>query len=103
MGQISSVWPRQEKPGSSCDHSEQNTQRQWAYHGQVQCCHKYKKENIQQQGARTGFPQCEYQEQNNNFVVVAKMRCMTTLNLLGVIGHSHRNNVPPLGKTYTAD
>ena len=55
LGRISSVWPKQEKPGPSCGHSEQSMQRQWVYHGQVLCWEKCKKENIQPEGARTGF------------------------------------------------
>ena len=47
--------------------------------------------------------QHECHKQNNNFSVLESMHCMISLNLLGVVGHSHQNNLPHPGNPYTPD
>lgn len=81
---------------SSCDHSEQNTQRHRAYHGNTHCCYIHKKENIQQEGARAGFA---HSVNIRNRKIISCSSHSESSNLLRVVGHSHQNKMTPLGLT----
>lgn len=93
-----------EKPGLSCDHSGQHTQKRCVCLGQAQCCHQYKTDNMQREGGRSWFYSCV---NIRSAVILALIqlqwaaREQVKISLGCIVGDPHPNKMPSLRKPST--